>query len=109
MFLFKEPLKVNFKHLLLFLKQESNFSFPVSPFPGCFYFVFSVKEVCMLPVIQDCSRKKYIILIEICVPLSTLYEIMSKQIKGFHAAAFFIFLVLLILVSLRLGMGSGHY
>lgn len=44
-----------------------------------------------------------------CVPSSTLYEIMTKQTKGFLDAAFFIFLVLLISVSLRLDMGSGHY
>lgn len=36
-------------------------------------------------------------------PIEYLYEIMSKQIKGFHAVAFFIFLVLSISVSLRLG------
>lgn len=62
----------------------------------------------MLPVIQYYFHRKYIILIEIC-PIEYLYEIMSKQIKGFHAVAFFISLVLLISVSLRLGMGSSHY
>lgn len=50
----------------------------------------------MLPVFQDCShKKKYAILIEIYIPSSTLYEIMSKQIKGFYIALF-VFLVLLI-------------
>lgn len=46
----------------------------------------------MLLIIQDCSHKMYIILIEIYIPSSTLYE-MSKQIKGFYAAAVFVFLV----------------
>lgn len=60
----------------------------------------------MLPVIPDCSCKKYIVLIEICIPSSTLYEIMSKQIEGFNASAVFVFLDLLISVS-ETGYGEG--
>lgn len=52
-------------------------------------------EVCYLQS-RIVPRKKYIILIKICISLSALYKIMSKQIGAFCMFAVFVSLFLLI-------------
>lgn len=63
----------------------------------------------MLTIIQDYFHKKDIVLIEIYIPSSTLYGIMSKQIKDVSAVFVFVLFCFLTSVSLRLGMGGSLF